>query len=104
MNLPCLFGAGHIQRSDLIDLNESGFEMSSADHKIVKLYSGKRARQSGLYIRTGKWTLLLASLGDPNWDRWLDYWTSEGRYVPRMIEFVRYIIADIGPGTVQRRH
>ena len=102
-NLPYPFGAGNIRRSDLIDLDESGFEMASADRKIGKSYIGKRARQAGLYSRTEKWTLLLAISGDPNGDRWLDYWTGEGTDALRMIEFVRYVIADIGPGTAQRR-
>ena len=77
--------------------------MSSANRKIGKLYIVKRARQSGLYIRTEKWTLRLAILGDPNGDRWLDYWNGEGADALKMIEFMRYTIADIGLGTVRRR-
>ena len=40
---------------------------------------------------------------DPNGDRWLDYWTGEGTDALRMIKIVQHVIADIGPGTVQRR-
>ena len=102
-NLPYPFGAGNIRRSDLIDLDESGFEMSTADRGIGKAYVGKRVKQSGLYSRTEKWTLLLAISGDPTGERWLDYWTGEGTDALRMIDFLRYVIADIGPGTVIRR-
>ena len=87
----------------MIDLEKSGFEMSSADRKIGKSYIGKRAHQSGLYSRTEKWTLLLAISGDLNGDRWLDYLTGEEPDVLRMIKFMRYVIVDIGLGTVQRR-
>ena len=97
------FGIANIRRRDMIDLDEAGIELSTADRKIGKAFVGKRVRQSGLYSRTDKWTILLAIAGDEDGSRWLDYWTGEGTDGDRMVKFVRHILVDIGLGTNDRR-
>ena len=83
----------------MIDIDECGIELSTADRSIEKSCIGKRVSQSGLYSKTDKWTLLLTIVGNQAGDRWLEYWTGEGTDAMRMIDFVRRIIQDIGPGT-----
>ena len=89
-NLPYPYGIADIRRQDLIDLDECGIELSTADRKIGKAYVGKRVKQSGLYSKTDKYNLLLAISGDPVLAlRWHDIWTGEGTTGTRMIAFVR---------------
>ena len=102
-NLPYPFGIADIRRRDMIDVDEAGCELATAEKKIGKSYVGKRVQQSGLYSRSDKWTLLLGISGDNNGDRWLDLWTGEGTNAKRMISFIRRIVHDIGPGTPVRR-
>lgn len=103
-NLPYPFGIADIRRQDLIDLDECGVELSTANRDIGKAYIGKRVKQAGLYSKTDKWNLLLAISGDPNARRWRDIWTGEGTTGNRMILFIARILNDIGPGTPQRRY
>ena len=95
-NLPYPYGIADIRRQDLIDLDECGIELSTADRKIGKAYVGKRVKQSGLYSKTDKYNLLLAISGDPVLAlRWHDIWTGEGTTGTRMIAFVRSITHDL---------
>jgi hypothetical protein len=65
-NLPYPYGIADIRRHDLIDMDECGVELATADRSIGKAYIGKRVKQSGLYSKSDKWTLLLAISGHPN--------------------------------------
>lgn len=95
-NLPFPYGIADIPREELIDLDECGIELSSADRKIGKAYVGKRCQQSGLYSKTDKLNLLLAISGDhENPMRWRDIWTGEGTTGNRMADFIRKIIKDL---------
>lgn len=104
-NLPYPFGIADIRRMDMIDLDECGTEVQSADRHIGKAYIGKRVQQSGPYQKSTKYNLLLAISGDGNnnW-RWRDIWTGEGTTGQRMIDFIQSILNAIGPGTPQRRY
>ena len=53
-NLPYPFGIADIRRQDLIDLDECGVELSTANRDIGKAYIGKRVNQAGLYSKTDK--------------------------------------------------
>ena len=104
-NLPYPLGIADIRRQDMIDLDECGVELSTAERGIGKAYIGKRVKQAGLYSKTDKYNLLLAISGDPTTrNRWRDIWTGEGTTGERMIEFIETIIADLGPGTPARRY
>ena len=102
-NMAYPLGIADIRQQDLIDLDECGIEMSTADRKIGKAYIGKRVSQTGLYSKSEKWNLLLAISGDPNGNRWYEMWTGEGTTGERMIDFIRTIINEIGNGTPARR-
>ncbi|KAL9179479.1 hypothetical protein ACHAXT_008769 [Thalassiosira profunda] len=104
-NLPYPYGIADIRRRDLIDLDECGIELQSADRHIGKAYIGKRVQQTGPYQKSTKWNLLLAICGDGNTNhRWRDIWTGEGTTGERMCRFIRQIINSIGPGTPARRY
>jgi len=95
-NLPYPLGIANIRRQDMIDLDECGIELSTADRSIGKAYLGRRVKQSGLYSKSDKLNLLLAISGDDdNPMRWRDIWTGEGTTGIRMIEFIWRIIYDI---------
>ena len=102
-NLPYPFGIADIERKDLIDMDECGVELATANTNIGKAFIGKRVNQAGLYSKTDKYNLLLAISGDPNGMRWKDIWTGEGTTGERMIAFISTILRDLGPGTSQRR-
>ena len=102
-NLPYPFGIADISRRDMIDLDEMGVELKTAERGEGKAYAGKRVKQSGLYSKTDKWNVLLAISGDANGNRWHEIWTGEGTTGIRMVRFIRRIINQIGPGTPQRR-
>ena len=92
-HLPYPYGIADIRRQDLIDLDECGIELSTAERDIGKAYVGERVQQEGLYSQTDKWNLLLAICGDPNNPlRWRDLWTGEGTTGRRMINFIQTIL------------
>ncbi|EJK43907.1 hypothetical protein THAOC_37602 [Thalassiosira oceanica] len=104
-NLAYPFGIADIRQQDLIDIDECGIELKSAEKTGGKAYLGERVNQEGLYSKTDKWNLLLAISGDPvNASRWRDVWTGEGTTGIRMITFIQTILAAIGPGTAARRY
>ena len=102
---PYPYGIADVRRQDLIDLDECGIELSTAERDIGKAYVGERVQQEGLYSQTDKWNLLLAICGDPNNPlRWRDLWTGEGTTGRRMINFIQTILGQIPPGSAARRY
>ena len=63
-NMPYPYGIADIKRKDMIDFDECGIELSTAERDIGKTYIGDCCNQSGLYSKTDKLNLLLAILGD----------------------------------------
>ena len=102
-NLPYPYGIADIRRQDMIDMDECGVELSTADRSIGKAYIGKRVKQSGLYSKTDKWNLLLAISGAPDGRRWQNMWTGEGTTGDRMVSFLAMILDQIGPGSNEQR-
>jgi hypothetical protein len=84
-------------------MDECGVELATADRSIGKAYIGKRVKQSGLYSKSDKWTLLLAISGHPNGRRWQNLWTGEGTTGDRMVSFLTMILEQLGPGTAGKR-
>ena len=104
-NLPYPYGIADIRRQDLIDMDECGIELSTANRTIGKSLIGYRVTQTGPYSKTTKYNLLLAISGDSTSPhRWRDIWTGEGTTGQRMIAFIQQIIDDIGVGTPARRY
>ena len=101
--LPYPMGIANVRRRDMIDLDECGIFVQTADRKIGKAYIGLRVKQGGPYEKGEKWNLLMGISGDPNGERWRKVWLEGGTTNDKMIEFIREILDTIGPGTPQRR-
>ena len=102
-NLPYPFGIADIRVEDLIDLDECGLFVETADRTIGKAFVGKRVRQEGNYQKSEKWTLLLAIAGSAVGERWADMWLEGGTTGDRMITFIQQILNYIGQGNQVRR-
>jgi hypothetical protein len=102
-NLPYPFGIADIRVEDLIDLDECGLFVETADRSIGKAFVGKRVKQEGNYQKSEKWTLLLAIAGSAAAERWGDMWLEGGTTGNRMITFIQRVLDDIGPGNHARR-
>ena len=95
-NMPYPYGIADIKRKNMIDLDECGIELSTAERDIGKTYIGDCCNQSGLYSKTDKLNLLLAILGDEELTlRWKDIWTGEGTTGQKIVDFVHWIIEDL---------
>jgi hypothetical protein len=79
-HMPYPFGIADIRREDLIDLDECGVFVETADKHIGKAYVGNRVRQAGNYSKSEKWTLFLAVAGSAAAERWRDMWLEGGHY------------------------
>ena len=101
--MPYPYGIADIRREDLIDLDECGVFVETANKHIGKANIGSRVRQAGNYSKSEKWTLLLAVAGSLAAERWRLMWLEGGTTGDRMIEFIEIILNDIGPGTPLRR-
>ena len=88
----------------MIDIDECGVFVESADRKVGKVYTGKRVNQSGSYKKGQKWTLPFAISGDPASNRCKDMWVEGSTTGDRMIGFIANVLEDIGPGTPERMH
>ncbi len=65
----------------MIDLDEYGVQVQSAERHWGKALVGKRVNQTGPYSKLTKINLLLAILGDDDTNnrlRWSKTWASEG--------------------------
>ena len=101
--MPYPFGIANIRRQDMIDLDESGIFLETADMKIGKALFGRRVRQMGNYGHGKRINFLFAISGSPQGERWMDLWDDGGLDLARFLLFLERILNDIGPGTPQRR-
>ena len=88
----------------MIDLDECGIFVETADRKHGKAYVGVRVKEPGPYSKTEKWNLLLAICGeDGNANnpsrRWRMTWTQGGTTIDKMVDFILQILNDIGVAT-----
>jgi hypothetical protein len=107
-NLPYPFGISDVRRSDLIDLDEAGVFVESANRGSGKAYINCRVREPGPYGHSTKLNVLMAVSGEeppPGQPapRWLEVWTGGGTTITRFLAFICNILQDIGPGTPVRR-
>ena len=102
-NMAYPFGIADILRDDLIDLDESGIFLETADLKIGKAMFGKRVRELGNYGHGKRINFLFAIAGSQQGERWMDLWDEGGLDLPRFLRFIQRMLNDIGPGTPQRR-
>ena len=98
-NLPFPGGIANIRRTDMIDLDEFGVFVQTANRKDGKAFIGIRVNEPGPYEKGEKRTTIMAISGDPAGERWRDTWVEGGTTNDRMVEFIRTILNSIGPGT-----
>ena len=69
---PYLVGVVDISRVDLIDIDEVGVFLETAERKIGKLSIRNQVREEGPYNQSIKYTLMMAISGNMNGER-LDF-------------------------------
>jgi hypothetical protein len=107
-NLPYPFRIRDVRRHDIIDLDEAGVFVESANRGSGKAYINCRVREPGPDGHSTKVTVLMAMSGeepppDQPAQRWLELWTGGGTTITRFLAFIRGILHDMGPGTPARR-
>lgn len=102
-NMPYPFGIANIRRRDLIDIDESGIFLETADMKIGKALFGRRVKEIGNYGHGKRINFLFAIAGSQQAERWMELWDQGGLDLVRFLAFIQRILNDIGPGTPQRR-
>ena len=103
-NVPFPIGIADIRQCRIIDLDECGLYVASANRNGGKAYVGIRVRDAGPYSNADKWTLLMAVCGedgtvDQPSRRWAHTWCDGGTTIARMLEFVREILESVGQAT-----
>ena len=68
------FGIADIWVQDLIDIDECGFLINIFNHTGDSLFQGVGVREAGMYSKTEKKNVLLATSGDPAGYRWKMTW------------------------------
>ena len=96
-------GVADIRREDLIDIDEAGIFLETAARKIGQVAIGLGVRKEELYRHSTKCMLTMAISGDRNGQRWVLFEEKAGTTAHDFVTFVLQILADIGPGTAQRR-
>lgn len=105
-NLHYPFGMVGVRREDIIDLDECGIFVESANRNYGKSAFCRRVREVGPYGHSQKLNILMAisgAAGHPSAERWIDMWNVGGTTVDRFVTFIQRILHDIGPGTPARR-
>eukprot|EP00567_Pseudictyota_dubia_P014059 CAMPEP_0197436338 /NCGR_PEP_ID=MMETSP1175-20131217/3810_1 /TAXON_ID=1003142 /ORGANISM="Triceratium dubium, Strain CCMP147" /LENGTH=382 /DNA_ID=CAMNT_0042965605 /DNA_START=300 /DNA_END=1448 /DNA_ORIENTATION=- len=100
-NLPYPYGMVGIRRRDIIDLDECGVFLESANRNFGKAAFCRRVREVGPYGHSQKLNIMMAisgESGNPSASRWIEMWNSGGTTITRMVAFIQKILQDIGPG------
>jgi len=97
-------GITDCSRLRMIDLDECGIFVEMANRTRGREYVGIRVKEPGPYSKTEKGSLLLAICGEDgsanqSSKRWSMLWAEGGTTVERMIEFIQFILNDIGHAT-----
>lgn len=102
-NLPYPDGVADVRAKDMIDLDECGIFVNTANRSFGKAFIGRRVNEEGPYSKSEKWNLLLAVSGElgtleaPS-RRWRDMWQNEGTTVERMLAFINHILSTLPHG------
>lgn len=107
-NLPYPWGIADVRRQDLIDLDEAGLFVETANRSTGKARFRRRVRETGPYGHSQKLNILFAISGaDPepgrSAERWVDMWYEGGTTVHRFLRFICRILSRIGRGNPARR-
>ena len=98
------FGMANIRRQDIIDLDEAGVFVETADRKYGKCEVGRRVKQAGPYSKSVKVNIIMAISGDPDGRRWPYMWTNGGTTNELFIDFIEHILSTLPHGNEGRRY
>lgn len=102
-------GIADINPADMIDLDECGIFLETANRRYGKAYIGLRVNEEGPYGHGEKWTLLMAvscqaaTHGNPS-PRWRDFWQIGGTTEERFYGFIEGILNELPHGDLGRRY
>ena len=108
-HMPYPFGIADIRRDDIIDIDEAGIFLETADRQAGKAYKNVRVCSGGPYSKTEKWNIIMGVSGEegnpqnPS-HRWRMLWLQGGTTIKRVVHFVTMILGDIGHAIPQRRY
>ena len=108
-SLPYPHGIADIRRQDMIDLDEAGVFVDTANRKSGKSFVNIRVNEAGPYVKSEKWNLIMGVSGEDGTEaqpsrRWRMMWLDGGTTIQRVVTFVEMILADIGQGNQHRRY
>jgi transposase len=106
-NLPFPMGIADVRRSKVVDLDQCGIFVETANRGHGKAFVGLRVREPGPYTKTEKANLMLAICGEDETPghpgspgrRWSEIWLEGGTTIEKMMGFVAAIIEDLGEAT-----
>ena len=102
-NLPCPHGIADIPRNRIIDFDEAGVFVETANRNYGKAHITSRVRQTGNYGHGQKNTLLMAISGGPDGRHWVDYSDRAGTSAYDYYLFVHRVCTSIGHAQVADR-
>ena len=98
--MPYPYGIADVPADTMIDIDEAGVSLETANRGYGKAHIATRVRQVGLYGHSDKFTILLAISGRPGpLDRFMLLEKRPGTDVHTFAAFVANIINQIGQGT-----
>jgi hypothetical protein len=98
-------GIAGIPCANVIDIDECGIFLKTADRGHGKSYVGLRVNSMGHYSRNEtKWTMMMGICGEDGNQgnpsrRWVETWNDGGTTIVRVYDFVQDILNDIGMAT-----
>ena len=96
---PWPHGIADVAAADMIDVDEAGVYLETADRRYGKAQQNIRVRQPGNYGHSTKWTLIMAIAGRRgNNDRYAEFTKKAGTDVVTFANFIQAVIHRVGPG------
>ena len=96
---PWPYGIADVDAADMIDIDEAGFFLQTANRSYGKAYTDVRVRQPGNYGHSEKWTLIMAVAGRPGPnDRYAEFTRRPGTDIVTFANFIQAVLNRIGPG------
>ena len=96
-NLPFPNGIANIPAQDMIDLDECGIKLETANRKYGKASLSRRVRERGNYGHGVNHTLMMAISGGPNHERWRRFSTNATNILS-FVDFIDDILTDLPQG------
>ena len=94
---------------DLIDLDETGIFLETANRSSGKIYVGVCVNEKGPYSKSEKRAILMTISCEPGTPeapprQWRSLWVDGGTTNDRFLMFIHQILEDLGPRTPEQRN